>query len=532
AAAFVGLAAPTWTERALSNAHARAWHAPLLSIALIALSLHEMLDGMGLATSGVHHGSEDHALAMAILVHRLPVGIGVWWFVRSRIGARAAAGTLAIMGVATTVGFFSGEAIVRGTSASVIAGIQALVAGALLHVVVGHAHAEHDRDRRPGWRSASALGGLAAVAILACVELIESGAHEPHEHGGLGDTFFGLASSAAPALVAAYVIVALASALLPDVTHRQLRVRGSLRQSLRGLGLGMPTTVCSCGLIPVHQRSIVRGAPPAAAVAFIVASASLGTAAILLSFQLLGWQVAFARLAGAVLLAMLSGLFVGRLVGSKPAPTTPSLPPHDHASDSWRDRLASGFRFGFGATVDHTVPWFLTGLAVATLMAPFVQPEWFAHVPAGLDVPVLAVLGVPAYVCAAGATPMAAMLLHKGVSAGAIVAFLLTGPTTTLAVFGVPAEVYGRRVVLALVVAMTTIAIAIGYAVNAVLPATVAARAHHVLESPATPLGLVALALFGAVVLASLFRQGVRGFVQRVVLTPEPTDQDRVAPLA
>ena len=39
-----------------------------------------------------------------------------------------------------------------------------------------------------------------------------------------------------------------------------------------------------------------------------------------------------------------------------------------------------------------------------------------------------ALLAIPAYVCAQGATPFAAVLMHKGASLGAGVAFLLVGP--------------------------------------------------------------------------------------------------------
>ena len=43
-----------------------------------------------------------------------------------------------------------------------------------------------------------------------------------------------------------------------------------------------------------------------------------------------------------------------------------------------------------------------------------------------------ALFGMPAYVCASGATPLVAVLIYKGASPGAVLAFLLTGPATNI----------------------------------------------------------------------------------------------------
>ena len=58
---------------------------------------------------------------------------------------------------------------------------------------------------------------------------------------------------------------------------------GSLSSALKGMVVGLPLPICSCGLIPIYRTLVVRGAPVAAAMAFLVATPELGLDAILLS---------------------------------------------------------------------------------------------------------------------------------------------------------------------------------------------------------------------------------------------------------
>jgi uncharacterized membrane protein YraQ (UPF0718 family) len=519
AGAFVGLAAPTWAERAIQSVGGGSWRRPILLVALLALLVHATLDGVALAGSAARQAYAQ-ALAAAVIVHRVPVGIGLWWFVRTRVGLRAAIATLAVELTGTMAGFFLGDLATRGVTSHALAVFQALVAGSLLHVIVGHSHthlppSHHEQGHR---QVPSALGGLVAVAFLVAMERLHPHAHDA-EPSVIG-AFLDLVYASAPPLLAAYVVVALASALLPPVSNRLLSGGSAMAQALRGVGLGMPTTICTCGVIPPHQRAMVRSAAPAAAVAFIVSASSLGLSAILLSFRLLGVRVAIVRIVSAAVLAMLAGLWIGRLAGTAPEPSTASLPPAVDRGMSLRERLAEGLRFSFGETVDHTAPWFLAGLGVAAFAQTYIRPAWVAAMPAGLDVPVAALLGVPTYICASGATPLAAVLMTKGVSSGAMVAFLLSGPATTLAVFGAPSASYSRRIVVLLGIGIVVVATVLGFGANVVVGAGPAPASRLLAEPTGGVLETLAVVVLGLVWTASLLRQGVRGFVQRVAVRP------------
>jgi hypothetical protein len=173
-------------------------------------------------------------------------------------------------------------------------------------------------------------------------------------------------------------------------------------------------------------------------------------------------------------------------------------------------------RYGLGDMVDGTAPWILVGIALAAALEPLLDPRSFAALPQLLEIPLFALIGMPLYVCASGSTPLVAVLLAKGVSPGAAIAFLLTGPATNVTTFGVVGRLHGRRTALWFAGTTAVCAVLLGYAVELLLPAaSVDLPPLH--EHGATALQWAALIALSALYLVSLFRQGVRGFVGQVI---------------
>ena len=135
--------------------------------------------------------------------------------------------------------------------------------------------------------------------------------------------------------------------------------------------------------------------------------------------------------------------------------------------------------------------------------------DFTCHIPQG---EFFALLGMPAYVCASGATPLVAVLIYKGVSPGAALAFLLTGPATNITTFGVLSRLHGRRLAFAFGAAIAVLAVALGRLTNAALSgsAGLGALAHG---DEASALGEWSLVVLGALFVASVLRRGPRDFV-------------------
>lgn len=497
-AALAALAAPSLTARRLGGL-ARPAHAAALFLGLAALILHAFSGGTPAASPGT---SQAQGMVL-LLLHRLPVGLAIWFLLRPVYGPGWAMGGIAVTAAATAAGLaFSDSA---GFLQSRGWGIfQAAAAGSLLHLLFRRSHPANSGESSRRARVGAGLGGFAGIALLAAIGgFQDSGAAVSR---GL-EVFVTLALQSAPALVLAYVAAALVYSLLPPASVNWMRRGSPLSQSARGMGFGLPLPVCSCGVVPVYRSLVMQGVPATAGMAFLVATPELSIDALLISLPLLGGEMTLARVAAAGFVALTIGWLLGRFVPSLTAPAGASA----KTSAGAGERLAK-FRESFREVVDTTAPWILVGLALAAVVEPS-HSAWADLLPAGFgQVELFALLGMPVYVCATGATPLVAILIYKGVSPGAALAFLLTGPATNVTTFGILTQLHGRRIALAFGAGIACLAVVAGHAVNAFGPALPGTPLHHAHDS-STGLQEVSLAVLALIVAASLLRRGPRGFV-------------------
>jgi uncharacterized membrane protein YraQ (UPF0718 family) len=323
-----------------------------------------------------------------------------------------------------------------------------------------------------------------------------------------------LSAESAPALLLAYLFAGLLSAFLPSASIRWLGNGGSLGQAGRGMLVGLPFPICSCGVVPLYRTLVSKGAPPAAAMAFLVATPELGLDAVLLSIPLLGPDVTVLRLVTAGAAALLVGWWVGGRLEAQPLAHEQGEAPQSRGD--MRARLRSALSTGTGEIVDHTAPWILLGLAVAALVAPWIEGGWLAELPSPVAVILFAALGFPTYVCAASATPLVAALLAAGLSPGAGIAFLITGPATNLSTLGILSSLHGKRAAAAFAATLVAFAVAAGLTIDLVFTSLdVPTLAELIEETPST---LQVICLLGLLLLfgASVARRGVRRFAAEI----------------
>jgi len=89
----------------------------------------------------------------------------------------------------------------------------------------------------------------------------------------------------------------------------------------------------------------------------------------------------------------------------------------------------------------------MVGLIISGVIAAFVPDDYFAGIFGTGLVGMLIVMAVsmPLYVCATGSVPVAAALMMKGVSPGAALVFLMTGPATNAATLAIIWNVLGKK---------------------------------------------------------------------------------------
>lgn len=483
-AALAGVLFPLLFERS-GDDHGRRAMLPILIPAVIGLIAHSTLDGVMLSQAGGHghgHGGEhghdggNMALALAVVLHRLPVGIVLWSVTRRTFGKGYAIAVLAGMAVFTAVGF----TVAHPLAGDSLPMLQAFMAGALLHVVIhrpepqGHHAHDHSSEASGGpvlgfgavsrWPWAEVAGGIVAGATL----WLLPHSHTPVDWFTYGKRMLSVALQGAPILLVGYLLAGFVVALLPQRPHDWLGRGSTVGQALRGIAAGAPLPLCSCGIAPVYRGLIQSGVPATAALALLMATPEIGVESILLTWVLLGAPLTVARLVAAGVLALLIGWLVGRLIKGVAPGQQISMPEEPRPALS--KRLRQAIPYGFGDVVHDTAPWLLLGLAAAAA-APWLRTlGTFSSWPNGLDVVVFALLGIALYVCASAATPIAAMMILLGVSPGAALAFLLAGPATNVSTYRVLTELHSRRVALMVAASVLAAAIALGFGLNQIVP--------------------------------------------------------------
>jgi uncharacterized membrane protein YraQ (UPF0718 family) len=523
--ALVGFFGPGLLERHLERA-ARTTHMATLILACLGLVVHEFFDGvaLGLPGSGHDHDGEGSILAMAVVLHRLPVAVTVWWLLRPLMGAMMAAATLAGLGLATVAGFAFAGTVAPLLEAAWTGLLQCLVAGSLLHVVIHRppplvpplAPAPSGTALRGRGQLHAGLGAL--LGVVAVAGLADGDLPFARVAGEMSfrDTFLTLALELAPALLLGMLLAGLSKVFLPQASPRWMRTGRTGTEALRGLFAGVSLPVCACGAVPMYRSLLRTGAPVTAGIAFLIATPTLGLDAIAISLPLLGAELTLARVLAAMAIALCAGAWIGRLAHEHHAQASPSPAPAGlRAGPATRLRL--GLRLGLAELVDDMGPWLLLGLVLASLIEPFLAGQTLRLLPGGADLVLFTLLGMPAYVCATGATPLMAVLIHKGVSPGAALAFLLAGPAIHVTVLGVLAELHGRRVALAFAGAIAGLVVLLGAIANAMLgPAQGFALHQAAHAAPGLVAGICLAALAGLLAL-SVLRLGPRGFIGQVL---------------
>ncbi len=521
--AVAGLFGPMLLEHRALDAGPGAEARLRSGLVLAGLAVHGVIDGFGLAQEGA--GS----LALAVLVHRIPEGVAAWTLLRPAWGTPRTIIALMGLGLATSCGLLAGRfGIVIGTGVAA-AVVQAVAIGSVLHVVLHHApratawkhHHDHPHETAPLKREALAsdetshasahsasahtkgrghlAAAIGAAAGLLTVVLLPAEAGEGSRDAR--GVFLHAAAASAPWLLAA----CLAAGFVGDVSLAAIARRGGgVIGVVRAALLAPFLPVCSCGVRPLYDRLIARNVRGPVAIAVLVSAAGLGPATILLTFGLLGPVLTMARCTGILMMAGLAALGATRQVGvpepgvDDPRPARPRL--------RWNPVAVL-------ETVDYAGAWLIAGLAAATLASPLARIFGFA-IPHEAVVVLWALAGMPFYVGAAGATPFAALLIERGVSPGAALAFMLTAPTANVSTLRRVARQHGRVSAIWFVSAVIATAVGVGLVFDALAPPGLQG---HPSTIDGSMWSVVALILLGLLVAVSLVRNGPRHLLSQIV---------------
>jgi uncharacterized membrane protein YraQ (UPF0718 family) len=347
------------------------------------------------------------------------------------------------------------------------------------------------------------------------------------------NNFIALFMESAPWLMLGLTVAGIVKVLVPSQLMAEHLGQPGPMATVKAALFGAPLPLCSCGVIPAALGLRRSGASKAATTSFLISTPETGVDSISISYAMLGPFMAIIRPIAAITSAITAGLLVGKensippSASQQPAETccaskTPEPEPCCSTEQpaikppTTADKLIAGLRFTYIDLVRDIALWLVIGLGFAALIKTYVPSEFLLQWGDGLlAFVVMALVGVPMYICATASTPIAAGLLFSGVSPGATLVFMLVGPATNIATMGLVKTELGNRALLAYLSSVVGVSFAFGYLTNYLAKLwdmDFMAQAEHVHGMVNTPLAYGASVILAGLMVYGLVRRVKQGF--------------------
>jgi len=281
--------------------------------------------------------------------------------------------------------------------------------------------------------------------------------------------FWSTVAEMSPFLLFGFFVAGVLSVLVSQsFVERHLGGRG-LWPLVKASVFGVPLPLCSCGVIPVSMSLHKHGAGKGSTISFLLSTPQTGVDSIFVTLSLLGPIFAIFRPVAAFLTGIIGGGLVDAFEPRVPKQQSPEKCKDECCSDAAdKGKGRRILKYGFITLPRDIGKAMLVGLIVAAVISALVPADFFAdHLGTGIfAMIVMMFLGIPVYVCATASVPVAAALILKGLTPGAALVFLMTGPATNAASFITIWKALGRRTALLYLAAVAACALAAGLALD------------------------------------------------------------------
>ena len=241
---------------------------------------------------------------------------------------------------------------------------------------------------------------------------------------------------------------------------------------------GIPLPLCSCAVIPSTITLKKKGVSNGATIAYLIATPESGIDSIAITYGLLGGAFTAFRVISAFCIAITTGSLIELVEGFQSTP--PEEPEKDCGHQGPCDCRKSLpntsnprewiklFIGNFHDLFDETAAWLLIGLILSGLIDFFIPVGFFQErfFSGFLSYLLMLSIGLPMYICASASTPIAAMLVYKGLSPGAALVFLLAGPATNIGSLVLLIRTFGKKIIYCYLTALSILTLSAGFALD------------------------------------------------------------------
>lgn len=275
-----------------------------------------------------------------------------------------------------------------------------------------------------------------------------------------------------PYLLFGFLMAGILSVLISKkFVEKHLGGKGML-PVLKASLLGIPIPLCSCGVVPLATSLKKQGASKGATIGFLISTPQTGIDSISVTLSLLGPIFACFRPIAALVSGIMGGFLVSFLPNDKKQKVENcSCCKTEQSCCSKKKKqsiIAKIFLYGFITLPKDISKSLILGIFIAGIISIFIPDDYFAKSFGDGIMGMFAMIlfGIPLYVCATASVPIASALILKGISPGAALVFLMTGPATNAATITTIWKIMGKASACIYVLSVAATAILSGIILN------------------------------------------------------------------
>ncbi len=284
--------------------------------------------------------------------------------------------------------------------------------------------------------------------------------------------FWNTVGEMSPYLLFGFFMAGLLSMFISTALVERHLGGGGFWPVLKASLLGVPLPLCSCSVIPVSMSLHKHHASKGATISFLLSTPQTGVDSILVTYSLLGPVFAVFRPIAALITGVLGGSLTTLMTSGRETSAEQEAC-HDACCCEGKrsNRLWAGLRYGFVTLPRDIGKPLMIGLLIAALVSVLIPDGFFAEkLGTGIFAKLaMMVLGIPVYVCATASVPVAAAMILKGLTPGAALVFLITGPATNAASLITIWKTLGRRAALAYLISVVLCSLGSGMILDGIL---------------------------------------------------------------
>ena len=271
-----------------------------------------------------------------------------------------------------------------------------------------------------------------------------------------------------------YAVAIIRAYFPPEKTKRILSHKREYIGNTMAALLGIVTPFCSCSAVPLFIGFVEAGVPLGVTFSFLISSPMVNEIALIMLWGLFGWKIALIYTGTGVVLAIISGIIIGKLKMEKYV--------QDYV---WEIKAGAGeivetsFREKLIYARDYTSellkriwPYVAIGIALGGIVHGFIPTDFVVKY-AGRDNPfavlVAVLIGIPLYSNAAGMIPIVQALVGKGMAMGTVLAFMMSVTAISFPEAVILKNVLKMRLIYTFFGIVAVGIIIVGYLFNAIL---------------------------------------------------------------